>query len=91
MNPLMKILKACVDKWGKKAQLLMVIEECAELIKAVAKADRRLTHRGEILDERVDVQLMLFQLDYIYGFTESEIEAVTIVKLNKLQRKLNDE
>jgi len=36
-----RICERALQKWGRDAQLWMVVEECAELIKAVAKFENR--------------------------------------------------
>jgi len=60
------LILAATVTWGPERQASVVAEECAELIKAIAKARRqgqRLT--DWILQEMVDVQIMLWQMDCI--------------------------
>jgi len=61
-----EICRAAVELWGWEAQLDMVVEECAELIKAVQKRKRGKAEPAEVIEEGVDVEIMLGQLKYIY-------------------------
>lgn len=58
-----KICEACLKLWGKPAQTLMIIEECAELIKALTKYNRRFNKTGysQVCEEIADVEIMLDQ------------------------------
>lgn len=57
-----------LSKYGGKAQLGMVIEECAELIQAINKCDRRefdSASRIALIEEIADVIIMIDQLPMI--------------------------
>ena len=58
------IMELALKKWGESAQLDMVIEEMAELTKAILKYKR-----GESIDriaeEHADVNIMLDQLSFM--------------------------
>lgn len=84
---------AC-DLWGVKAQLVLVIEECAELIVALSKRTR--TRNGskpiEIVSEGVDVEIMIEQLKHIYNFMYPSInwDSIKLSKLEDLSRRLKE-
>lgn len=79
----MALYEAAVEKFGKKPQLLVAIEEMSELSKALLKYIRNLEFdHGDaeailknINEERADVAIMLSQLEVIFGEnTEAEGE-----------------
>ena len=78
-----EIYQQAVTLWGETFQMLMVIEECAELISAICKQFRG-REDCSVVEEAVDVQLMLNQLRYIINDDE---EWTTIMK-EKLARLL---
>ncbi len=68
-----------LEKWGYKIQMLVAIEECAELQKALVKFRRKhpqavfvgseqLDGAAEILEEIADVEIMLNQLKEVIVF-----------------------
>lgn len=65
------ICAAAVEQWGPEAQIDMVIEEMAELTKALCKYKRSKTlfqslkSLSDVAEEHADVQIMLSQLQYI--------------------------
>jgi len=66
----MAIYEAAVQRFGEQAQILIAVEEMAELTKALLKYIRYGGAR-EVLDsiaeERADVEIMLNQLHVIFG------------------------
>ena len=85
-----------IDTYGREAQTDMCIEECSELIKALLKFRRlpleeRLAAKGmkvleNIHEEIADVQIMLWQMELLYGYgcTEHEIER----KIDRLKERI---
>lgn len=68
------IFRAAVEKWGGPAQIDMMIEEMAELTKALLKERRagygqgdRLARVADVIEELADVELMLGQMKWRYG------------------------
>lgn len=90
-----EILQTAIDTYGESAQEDMLLEEMAELQKAVLKLRRAdavdksaamgYPLREAILEEIADVQIMLDQMRLIYGDT-SEQEAF---KLDRLRKRLD--
>ena len=58
-------LRDAVTTWGTNAQLVMVLEEAAELSKEVAKTLRTGKVTANLADEIADVEIMLAQLSCI--------------------------
>ena len=89
-----RILEDAIAKFGKEAQIDMMIEEMSELTKALlkyrrwhegtrARSDERLS---DILEEMADVQIMLNQMVLIFG-DPVEYE---IAKLERLEKRLSE-
>ena len=68
--------------WGKPAQILMAIEEMAELMKELMKATRGKENKEEIAEEIADVQIMIEQLTLIFDCADD----VALFKIKKLER-----
>ena len=63
-----KLYLEALKKWRTEMQLVMVQEECSELIKAVCKFFRHGTHALDNLAEEVaDVEIMLEQTKMMFG------------------------
>lgn len=83
-----KLLQQAIQKWGKEAQLLVVLEEMSELQKEILKnINRGKDNLSEIIDETADVEIMLEQLKYIYDIHTQVAERIPI-KLEKVKVRL---
>jgi NTP pyrophosphatase (non-canonical NTP hydrolase) len=92
------IYKAAIKEYGEVAQLDMVLEECAELSKAILKFRRAVSLSKKldfdkqqelvaaIEDEAADVSIMLEQIPLI--FDGMDIEARKELKVTRLARRL---
>lgn len=82
--------RLCI-KYGQDVELRKVLEEMCELSNEIY---RDINHckasRMNILEERVDVELMLNMLDYIYDFTEKDVELMWEIKKKKIEGKYID-
>ena len=85
------------DKWGQRAQLGMIIEECAELIKAVCKFIRndelienpkKEKDINHIVEEMVDIVIMCEQFLYIFK-KGKEFYHIRREKMDRLDGRLN--
>lgn len=83
----MGMYQKAVEKWGKEAQLNMLVEECGELIVAIEHWKRG---RGncELMGEWADVEIMLSQLPYIFPESVSYFKNQKKCKIKKLRRKI---
>lgn len=76
-----------IQKWGAESQLRQTIEECAELIVALSKALRgKEGHTTAIIEEMADVEIMLNQLNLIFG--REDVLKIKGEKLDRLRRWL---
>jgi len=90
-----EILSKSITYWGEKAQLLMVIEECSELIKAIAKIDRKINGStwDNIAEEYIDVKILLSSLNIIlnnHNVSDLYLQTIENKKLCRLEEIFND-
>ena len=83
------LLISAIGKWGKSIQLIMVIEEMAELTKAISKNFRGEDNRDKILEETADVFIMLEQIKIIFNIKQEELNDVIDSKMKRLEKRLN--
>ena len=81
--------------WGLKAQMGMVIEEMAELIQAIQKANRKgiLTVQDNLVEEFVDVEIMMEQMevmlsDHLHSF-DTMRSNFRMEKLTRLEKMID--
>ena len=92
-----KIIEGAVETFGAEAQVIVAIEECSELQKALTKWLRHKARNTKsktasvadfiydnIREEMADVSIMLNQLALIFGDANEE----EIAKLERLERRL---
>ena len=84
------VLKRALTTWGEQPQMLMVVEEMAELTKEILKnISRGKDNISAIVEETADVEIMLEQLKENYKIAD----AVAEYKANKIkliEQRLND-
>ena len=84
-----EILEKAIQTWGKEAQVLMVLEEMAELQKEILKnINRGKENLMELIDETTDVEIMLTQLKMIYGI-EDAVKNHRSEKIEKIEERLS--
>jgi hypothetical protein len=88
-----KIYEKALERWGELSQILVAIEEMAELQKELCKLDRCHDKNSKevqlscIADEMADVEIMLEQLKFIYS-NNQEVEERKLYKLERLKKVL---
>lgn len=87
VNP---VLKRALQTWGEQPQMMMVVEEMAELMKEILKnINRKKDNIPEIIEETADVEIMLEQLKENYRIAE-KVEAYKAEKIKLIEQRLND-
>ncbi len=84
------VIEQAADTYGRLPQMDMAMEECAELIQAVAKVKRRpgsITFNN-LYEEMADVEIMIAQLKYLFA-CDAEVEKKKQFKLRRLNERLN--
>ena len=84
------IFKQAVDRWGSELQIVVAIEELAELQKELCKSLRGTGNTDAISEEMADVKLMLSQLEYIFKNRDA-VELWINIKTLRLRRILPEE
>lgn len=84
-----KLYKQCIDKWGADDQIMMMLEEMAELANALCKSYRGRGTVDAITTEIADVTIMVEQLRLIFGKdnVDKEIERKLDRLANRLQKQ----
>ena len=85
------LYQTAIKEWGECAQILVAIEEMAELTKALAKnfrSDDAETVEN-VVEEIADVEIMMDQLRVIYKQRAAEtVDEIKKAKLNRLAKRL---
>jgi len=85
-----RIYKKAIEKWGNPSQLLMVMEELAELIQAISHLLRnKYKAKSKVIEELADVEIMCEQLRIMINEDE-KIDKVKEEKLNRLSGLLQE-
>lgn len=90
-------IKQIADNYGAYNQKIQAVEECAELIQAIAKLNRASSNEEwdgaekDIIGEIADVEIMIKQLKYLMQLKESDIEQEIDKKLNRQIKRIEDE
>lgn len=83
-----EIIVDALRTYGADAQKTMVVEECSELINALAKQRRKRTSDMDIVTEIADVQIMLWQMTALYGADAVNMEIAK--KMKRLSERLRE-
>lgn len=87
------------EAFGVDAQLMQAIEEMAELIQALNKAQRYIFHpkypderkvreaHHNVMEEIADVEIMTEQLKYLLGIPEDEIAEIKRYKIMRTTKR----
>lgn len=85
----MSLLQRAIAKYGKDAQMKMVLEEMSELQKEIRKLWRGKDNRDAIAEEVADVEIMLDQLKLMLDIPY-QVEQHRQNKLQRLQERLEE-
>lgn len=85
-----RILRQNIQRNDTVEELVIIMEELAELSQQVSKKIRGKVDRMHLLEEIADVYICLDELKMLNSFTEKEIEIAKSVKLNRIRNKLDN-
>lgn len=68
------VCKRAVKAFGAEAQMLMCIEEMAELTQALSKCFRNKADVENIIEELIDVEIMITQMRHLFGADDGKAE-----------------
>jgi NTP pyrophosphatase (non-canonical NTP hydrolase) len=80
------IYLAAKERWGRDGQTMVLMEECGELIAAMAQYLNGKRHVASVIEEIADVEIMLEQM-HLY-FDTNAINQVRRQKLDRLAKTL---
>ena len=85
------LLHECTKEWGKKPQILTLVEEMAELTKELLKnVNRKKDNRNEIVKEMADVYILMEQMKNLYEISPKEMDDVIDLKMEKLMKHMKE-
>lgn len=84
----LKLYAKALDKYGIMPQVLMVVEECGELLSALSKYNRHRVESPEVITELADVSIMVEQLATYFGYNKFKEEKQR--KLERLKSRLDE-
>lgn len=83
-----EILKNAIETFGKDLQMVVAVEEMAELTKVITKVLRygmKKHYRNDAKEEIADVMIMLLQLMRMFELSEDDIAESMSGKFKRLQ------
>lgn len=83
----MRLYNRVLKTFGIVKQTFMLVEECAELLNAVAKTKRGRAGKEDIITELADVSIMVEQMAFFYGWDDYKEEKER--KLTRLEDRIN--
>lgn len=86
-DSVLQLYNKALNQYGIKAQEWVLIEECGELLNALAKLKRGRSTKEDIITELADVHIMVEQMAHFYGWEEFLAEKK--YKLTRLKERLN--
>lgn len=88
-----KIIEEAINKYGAEKQLLVCMEEPAELIQAISKAERYPNDEkyiDRLIEEIADVLICIEYLKMIYDIDQSNVEMWINRKLKRISKRMNE-
>lgn len=80
------VYKQAIEKYGQSLQIVVAIEELAELQQAISKFIRGKDHNVE--EEIADVKIMIKQLEII--FDKEKVDEWEQMKLKRLEERIRE-
>ena len=87
------VLAKAIKKYGVEKQLLVCMEEPAELIQAISKAERYpedSTRMQGLIEEMADVTICLEYLKLIYNIKQGEMDEWINRKVKRISKKIKE-
>lgn len=87
------VLDKAIKKYGVEKQLLVCMEEPAELIQAISKVERYpedSTRMQDLIEEMADVTICLEYLKLIYNIRQEELEEWINRKVKRISKKIKE-
>lgn len=91
MNEFDGLIHRVIQSKGNEHQMIIAIEEMAELTKELTKSLRHRDNRDAVLEEYADVTICLMQIREIFALKDIEIQSMVNKKLDRLRERLDAE
>ena len=85
------VLEKAIEKWGKEAQTIVAMEECAELIKECSKMLRGQGNIDHLIEEIADVMICITELEVMYNIDNGDVLTEIVYKLERLEKRLEND
>lgn len=82
-----KMCELAVAKWGYGPQCVILIEECAELVKEACKVLRGMERQEKFIEELADVCVMCKQMQIVLQVSDEELEARMEAKMLRTMKR----
>ena len=86
-----KDLETIVNSYRKVDQVIVLIEEMAELMKALTKSMRGEHNLADIAEEIADVQIMLDQAKLIFRLDKETMNVFIDYKIDRTLQRIKDD
>lgn len=81
-----EIYESALKRWGIDCQLHIAMEECGELVQAIAKFLR--FQKTDMLKEEIaDVKIMIEQMENMFGI-EKDVQIIMEQKIKRLEKRV---
>lgn len=84
-----EVCQRAIETWGRQAQLIICMEEMAELTKELSKNLRGRDNGLAIAEEVADVEIMLEQIKLMFDI-HKDVERVKNEKLLRLEQRIEE-
>lgn len=87
------VLDKAIKKYGVEKQVLVCMEEPAELIQAISKVERYpedSTRMQDLIEEMADVTICLEYLKLIYNIRQEELDEWISRKVKRISKKIKE-
>lgn len=88
----LKVLDNSLMQNGVNQQLMVCMEEPAELIQAISKVERypdEVDRIENVVEEIADVSICIEYLKMIYNINQSEVDEMISQKINRIKERMN--
>lgn len=86
-----EIYKAAIEHYGRETQMLVCIEEMAELIQAICKRLRGRNNRYNLAEEMADVEITQEQLRMMFPMESKLVSWIEPRKLERLEKRIAED
>lgn len=85
------VIEKAIEKWGKEAQTIVAMEECAELIKECSKMLRGQGNIDHLIEEIADLMICIEELEVMYNIDNGDVLTEIVYKLERLEKRLDND